>query len=236
MGLDIYVGPFTRYCLGDWETIIQRTAREQGLAFKMIRTNPEPADKVTDPVVVHQGVDGWRRSLEAGLKAHLPSGLSWDERAEAPYFTDKPDWVGYACAVLLAAHTEHPGCRKPEKATADWDKDEAFKTSTSPGFKSRFYQLFDVEIWLPCDFPFTFKAQDVGGNEVLFGSSVLLLDQLKQLNAESYNGDAADLGKWKYDGAGREDSFDQGARFGLAMFLYHAEKSVQHRLPMKLDY
>ena len=75
MGLDIYVGPFTRYCSGDWETIVQRTAREQGIAFKTIRTNPDPVDKITDPVVIGQAVDGWRRSLEAGLKPHLPSGL-----------------------------------------------------------------------------------------------------------------------------------------------------------------
>ena len=236
MGLDIYVGPFTRYCSGDWETIIQRTAREQGIAFKTIRTNPEPADKITDPVIIHQAVDGWRCSLEAGLKPHLPSGLSWDKRADAPYFTDKPDWIGYACAVLLAAHTEHPHYTAPEKTVTDWDKDEAFQASTSPEFKSRFYQLFNVEIWLPCDFAFTFKAPDLVGNEAVFGSSVLLLNQLKQLNAESFNGSAADLGKWKYDGAGRQDSFDHGARFGLAMFLHHAEKSVEHRLPMKLDY
>jgi len=37
MGLDIYVGPFARYYRGDWETVVARVAREQGIAFKVIR-------------------------------------------------------------------------------------------------------------------------------------------------------------------------------------------------------
>ena len=42
--------------------------------------------------------------------------------------------------------------------------------------------------------------------------------------------------RWRREGAEFGASFDHSARFGLAMMLELAEKSVSHRLPMKLDY
>jgi hypothetical protein len=228
MGLGVYVGSFTRYHTRQRETVVPQTAREPGTRWLTGRTDPEPPDKITDPVVVHQVVDHWRRSLEAGLKSHLPEGLSWDERADAPCFTDKPNWVGYTGIMLLAASTE--------QATAPGDKGGAFQASATVNFKSRYFQLFNAETWLPCDFQFIFKATDVVGNQVLFGSSVTLLDQLKRLNDESYRGSDEDLAEWKFAGASPKDSFERSARFGLAMFLHHAQLSVRHRLPMKLDY
>jgi len=236
MGLDIYVGSFTRYYRGDWENVSARAAREQGMAFKVIRTNPDPPDKITDPVVIGQAVEDWRTSLEAGLRSHLPEGLSWDERAEAEYFTDKPDWVGYSGVVLLAAHTACPEHQHPERATEHFDEDAAFQNLAAKEFRCEFSQVFEVEVWLPCSFAFTFRALDVAGNEVRFGSSVTLLEQLRRLSAETYRADAETLAKWMFDGAGSQDTFDKTAHFGLAMFLHHAQLSVEHRLPMKLDY
>lgn len=236
MGLDIYVGSFTRYYSGDWETVVARTAREQGVGFRVIRSNPDPPDKITDPSVIRQAVEGWRTSLEAGLRSHLPGGLSWDERQQTEYFTDKPDWVGYSGVVLLAAHIACPQVPQPERATVHFDKDEAYQNLAAQKFRCRFSQIFDVEAWLPCSFPFTFHVPDLTGTEVRFGSSVTLLEQLRLLNDESYKADGEMLARWKYDGAGSQDTFDKSARFGLAMFLYHAQLSAEHRLPMKLDY
>ena len=60
--------------------------------------------------------------------------------------------------LLLASHTEPPEFPLPERATQDWQEDAAYQAVTSPDFKSRFSQLYDVEIWLPCRFSFKFKA------------------------------------------------------------------------------
>jgi hypothetical protein len=236
MGLDIYVGSFTRYYCGNWENAVARYAREQNIAYRVIRTKPEPPDSVTDPIVIRQTVEGWRISLEAGLRQNLADGLSWDERADADYFTDKPDWSGYSGLVLLAAHTACPEHPHPETATTQYDKDGAFQKLAANEFRCSFSQVFNVGVWLPCAFTFTFQAQDVAGNETLFGSSVTLLEQLRRLNNESYKADAETLGRWKYEREGSQGAFDQAARFGLAMFLHHAQLSVEHRLPMKLDY
>ena len=90
MALDIYVGTLTRYHIGDLETVGACFAREDGIQHKTIRTQPAPNDAVTDPEIVRKAVQGWRSSLEAGLRQHLSTGLTWDERADAPYFTDRP--------------------------------------------------------------------------------------------------------------------------------------------------
>ena len=236
MGLDVYVGSLTRYYSGDWETVVARAAREQGMGFEVIRSNPDPPDKIIDPAVISQAVDAWRNSLEKGLGSALPGGLFWDERAQADYFTDKPDWVGYAGLVLLAAHTALPEYPRPKRATAHFDRDAAYQSLAAQEFRCRFFQIFGVEVWLPCSFPFTFIAADPTGSEIQFGSSVTLLEQLRQLNTETYGADAETLARWKFDGAGPEDPFEESAQFGLANFLHHAQLSVEHQLPMKLDY
>lgn len=38
----------------------------------------------------------------------IESDLDWDERADASYFTDKPDWDCFGALVLLAAYEEEP--------------------------------------------------------------------------------------------------------------------------------
>ena len=37
MGLDVYVGSFTRYYAGDWKTVVQRYGREEGLKVEVVR-------------------------------------------------------------------------------------------------------------------------------------------------------------------------------------------------------
>ena len=41
VGLDVYVGPLTRYYLGDWETVVQRLGRERGFPVKTIRPSAD---------------------------------------------------------------------------------------------------------------------------------------------------------------------------------------------------
>lgn len=236
MGLDLYVGSLTRYYSGDWETIVARTAREQGVGYRVVNADPKPKDAVTDPEQIRPMIEQWRQGLEQGLRAHLASGLSWEESAEAPYFSDKPDWTGYAGVAILAAQQLHPESPLPEKVPAQFAKDPAYQALAQERFRGDYAQLFEVEIWFPSDFPFVFQAQDLAGNEVRFGSAAQLLAQLKKLNERTLKGDAGSLERWKREGAGPADSFAKASQFGLSMFLHHAELAVKHRLPMKLDY
>jgi hypothetical protein len=47
LGLDIYVGSFTRYNAGDWELVAARVARELGATFEVVRQH-NPPDAIRD--------------------------------------------------------------------------------------------------------------------------------------------------------------------------------------------
>jgi hypothetical protein len=252
MGLDIYVGSLTRYYTGDWQTIIQQLGQTQG--FQVVTVRPEDfsiagrvrrfADRLMgrkppDAEMVRAAVTAWRSALSRELGADLRQGLDWDEAPEAPYFTDKPAWDGYWGAVLLAAYDEHPELARPATVTLDRpDEDPALRASNADGFRSRYRQLLEpgLEMWLPCSFEFTFRAQDIGGRSVGIGSSMALLEQLRELNAHAFQGNPEELAQWRHENAEHGAAFDLTARFGLALLLHLAEKAVSHRLPMKLDY
>jgi hypothetical protein len=221
MGLDVYVGPLARYYAEGATDVVERIARQQGVPF---------ADDQLAEDVVRVAVLSWRDGLGRWLGERLAEPLDWDESGQAPCFTDKPSWDGYGGTLLLAAHDEHPELAVPATVSADWPDDPAYQASSATGAGSRYDQLLTPELWLPCAFGFVVRTQDVTGEEIQIGSSVALLDQLELLRAR-YGLD---------DHAGGPDGTDHRlaptAAAGLAVLLRLAERSVRHRLPMRLDF
>src|SRR5687768_14062080 len=92
VGLDVYVGPLTRYYTGDWETIIEQLGREGAFAVEVVRPDGEDqGERLTDPAEVTELVLAWRTALSAAIGQEL----EWIEDPSAPVFTDKPAWDGY---------------------------------------------------------------------------------------------------------------------------------------------
>jgi hypothetical protein len=236
MGLDIYCGSLTRYIAGDWELVTQKAAREQGVAFKLVRKNEPSEDTIRDPEVIRPLVTAWRSGLSQALGANLTAPLDWDESAAAPYFTDKPAWDMYAALVLWAAYEEQPQFKRPVVHAGKWSEDPAYKASTAKGFKSKYSHLFDVILWLPCAFDFVFETKDATGNPIVVGSSVTLQRQLGELNRRSWQADEKTLATWSRDGVVYGKPLESGARFAFALFERLAGLSVAHRLPMRLDW
>lgn len=118
----------------------------------------------------------------------------------------------------------------------DWSKDQAYRLSAEPGRPSRYSQLYDVGLWLPCSFGFVFKTEDVGGPEILVGSSIILSRQLDDLNARTWQAEPETLHRRRRDGADAGAPLEEGARFAFAVFSMLAAEAVQHRLPMRLDW
>jgi hypothetical protein len=236
MALDVYVGSLTRYYAGNWETVVQRRGREQGVNVRVVRTN-EPADRLQSQDAIAARVHDWRAGLTQSLGDHLKAPLDWEESPDAPYFTDRPAWDGYAALVLLAAYDDHPELTKPVTAPSEWQNDPAWQASAAPGAATRYPQLLQPELWLPCSLGFAFDAADPGGTKVCIGSGPDLADNLRTLNGRTFNDDpparSAILGAGTPAPGG---PFDATARFGLAMFLELVEQATAHRLPMKLDY
>ena len=221
MGLDVYVGPLTRYYVEGPADVVDRIARHQGLPV---------ADGQEAEEVIRAAVLRWRERLSRWLGDRLAGPLDWDESAPAPCFTDKPGWDGYGGALLLAAHDEHPELPAPAHVSADWPDDLAYQAASARGAGSRYSQLLTPELWLPCRFDFTVRAQDVTGEEVELGSSVALLDQLAVLAAR-YGLDGQDP-----EPGAAGPSLPAAAATGLAVLLRLAGRSVACRVPMKLDF
>ena len=213
MGLDVYVGSLTRYYAEGPQAVVDRIARQQGVELPVGSTAEE---------ILRAAVVAWRDGLGRWLGDRLPVPLDWDESGQAPCFTEKPGWDGYGGALLLAAHDEHPDLPVPAAVSADWPDDLAYQAATAAGAESRYEQLLAPELWLPCWFPFTVRTHDVAGEEVVMGSSVSLLTQVRALGDRAAQATAFALAA--------------AATVGLDVLARLAERSVEHRLPMKLDF
>ncbi|HEY7500546.1 MAG TPA: hypothetical protein VH740_18635 [Vicinamibacterales bacterium] len=235
MGLDVYVGSFTRYYARDWETVVQKYGREQGYPVEVVRG--DPPDALTDQSEIRAAIVEWRDQVNAALGSSIAQPLDWDESAAAPYFTDKPAWDAFGSLLLWAAYAEHPDLPRPVAFIEDYASDPAYQRSANPDFKTSSFQLMrDIEVWLPCDFPFTFRSNDPAGNEIAFGSSIRLVDQLESLNRRTWNAADDAIAQWRFDGAAFQAPLEIGAKFAFAVMLALARDAVAHRLIMKLDY
>ena len=132
MGLDVYVGSLTRYCVESPADVVERIARHQGVPAG----DGQDAEEVVRAAVVR-----WRDGLSRWLGDRLAGPLDWDESGPAPCFTDKPGWDGYGGALLLAAHDEHPELPPPAQVSADWPDDPAYQAASARGAGSRYAQL-----------------------------------------------------------------------------------------------
>src|SRR5258708_25787997 len=72
MGLGVYVGPLTRYHMGDWLLIAQQAGEQLGMKVTIVRTRPEPADAITDPAAGLDALLGWQSRLCAALGGPQP--------------------------------------------------------------------------------------------------------------------------------------------------------------------
>jgi len=232
VGLDVYVGSLTRYYTREWETMNAKAARELGIEYQLVGAEPAD-DAITDPDEVRELVDAWRTALASGTGR----ALEWDESVDTPYFTDKPDWDGYGALQLLAAYTELGETKPPKRDPREWGDDKRWKKVTKEqrrGNDVRFSHLYIPELWLPVRLDRPVPYVDPAGHEVLVGSTPVLLDQLDDLDAATYALTRDEHARWRRE---VEDPYEEDpARLGLTILLELAVQSVDHRLPMKLDY
>lgn len=238
MGLDVYAGSLTRYYAGEWETAVQKYARENNMECYTVRTAPSASagDPMT-PEEICEWVKEWVDGLNIGLGDNLDQPLEWEESLSTPYFTDKPAWDCYSSLLLWAAYSEHPELTVPFDCIKDWSADEAYIRSTNPEFRSKYGALlYDVEMWLPSKFDFVFKGPNANGATIGFGSAVALLEQLNELNSRTWGADEATLVQWRKHPVDNLAPLEEGAKFAFAIFHWLASAAVEHKLVIKLDY
>ncbi|MBV8082077.1 MAG: hypothetical protein JO293_05805 [Candidatus Eremiobacteraeota bacterium] len=234
MGLDVYVGPLTRYFSGDWKTVVQRWADESGTPLHVIRTQPESQDAITDPEMIRPVILRWRRGLSAALEANGNTLADWSEAADTPYFTDKPDWGGWGGLILwsvyAARNSKPPANADPRQYPDDVVYLEAVKDSRSTPFAQI---VLGPDYWLPGEFG-VIGAPDPMGNNTTFGSVSRLNADLRLLNEQTWNATPQAMAEWHKDL--EPGSIESEARFGFSIMLKLAGLAQTNCLPMKLDY
>ncbi len=237
MGLDVYVGPLTRYYAGNWQTIVQQVMAGSGVPVQIIRPNRGWLDRLRDRIGF-RGPDAarvvrrWRDRLRRELRI---AGLDWNEDPEAEYATDKPAWDCYGALVLWAAYDELPSAKRRETAEG-WEKDPAYQSSRANPQSLYRHLLADTEIWLPVEFDAPARTAAIVGDSIVIGSSPRLLAELRELNLRTWNADDRQISQWRRDGADYGAPLEISARFGFCIFYELVRRSIAARLPMKLDY
>ena len=241
MGLDVYVGPLTRYYTGNWETILQQATKGSDIPLRISRANPPKQGwfarlldqfRPRGPAAAARAVRRWRDRLR--MELGMPD-LDWNEYPEAEYVTDKPAWDCYGALVLWAAYDELPNAKRRETAN-DWDKDPAYLTSRMNPHSRYPHLIADTELWLPVEFRVPVRTAAIAGDSIVVGSSVRLLAELRELNSRTWNAGDQQASQWRYDGAKFGGPLESSARFAFSIFYKLAKRSVAARLPMKLDY
>ena len=252
MGLDVYVGPLTRYYTFEWETIVQQAAKQNDMEVFIQRP---PGWVKPDPAEVAQNVATWRKRLADAIGVPM----RWDESAFGPYETDKPDWDGYHAVRLLALSDEFPELPKPvridrrnlksiEKEPLERRYGEVYarreqsrlgrllgRKPPAPEAPPRYPHITSPVLWLPVPIDLV-GATAPSGQNVIIGSVERLADELEGLNDRTYRLDEAALDAAREPGPPDDGAFEPLARFAFAIFLSLARVARERAQPMILDW
>jgi hypothetical protein len=181
MGLDVYVGSLARYYVGDWETVVQRIGREQGMEVQIRRPTPAMRSflariierliqsRRSGPAAAMRAVERWRQVL--GRASNLGQAFEWNENLNYEYFTDKPAWDCYGALVLWACYDQLPAAHRANTAL-EWNSDAAYRTGLMLSDQRYRHLLADTEIWFPIEFAEPFGVTSIAGQPMIVGSSV----------------------------------------------------------------
>lgn len=194
-------------------------------------------DVMRDPDEIRPLVLEWRQGIAAALNESIVDPFDWDESADAPYSTDQVGRAAFNALRLWAAYAEHPDLQRPAEHTGELANDPAFLRCNDPQGTSIYHQLVrDVEVWLPWDFAFTFRAETPAGGKVGLGSVPALRKQLAELNSKTWRASSeAALASWRKEVPSPGAPLDVQARFAFGVLYPLAALAEKRRSLLKLE-
>ncbi len=241
MGLDIYVGPFTRYLTGDWKTVMAQAAEAEGIEFTTIRLEDTAPEDAPDTDEVVEMVHSWQSAMTEALGVEK----AWDDNPDAPYATDQPHWLGYGALLILAARLERPQLASDTDDPADFQASAAFQASQQDGSAMFPSLLGGAQWWLPlAGLSATFTGSGFQGEMVPMSTLDLLENELDTLSKGlgvpgSALAEALLLGGPGVDGPPTPEQAPEYLTawgvFGLAVFRELTHQAQRMQLPLLLD-
>jgi hypothetical protein len=186
----------------------------------------------TDPARLRPGIEAWRDDLRASVADKVRAQLTWDEGVDVAQAWDLGDagWMGLR---LFAFYAERADLEMPDTVPALLELDRDWRAAHDGKFgKSLYGQLLACRVWLPGDFPVTFRVPLPDGEAAEVGSVAVLADQLKWLNQRTFQADAEQVAEWLAMPAPAGCALLDAARRGLAGLSAAAALAVQQRLPV----
>jgi hypothetical protein len=129
--------------------------------------------------------------LQEALGAKLRGPLDWTEdpgHAGREFDLGESGWLALR---LFAVYAERSDLELPETVPAIAELDRAWRAAADAKFaNSHFGHLLAAELWLPLEFPFTFRAPLPDGAEAGIGSLLLLQDQISHFRRTGHRAES----------------------------------------------
>jgi hypothetical protein len=226
VALDLYAGSLSRYLIGDWSNQAQAWAAASGVPYGFI--TPSGITSVSMPGRVRRWfalrrvvpqVSAWQQRVAVIFGAPA----DWNEAPDGPWTSQRFQGDAYL-AILLWAACLAQNQPPPERLAESPTRHPTYRIERDRGADSKFAAMMGSEMWLPVEIPrATTVPWVVGDDKVPVHGSAALLTALETIERER---------------APRPDGteFEQWAEAGLNTLREMASFTVEHRVPLLLDY
>lgn len=178
------------------------------------------------------GVEAWRADLRSSLATKVAEQLAWDEGAAETFAADLGE-SGWLALRLLGLYADRPELDWPDTVPPLLELDPQWRAAVDAKFeRSRYGQLLACSVWLPGDFPITFRVPLPDGSTAEVGSTQVLVDQLTWLNQRTFQADADEVAGWGGLPAAAGGEFVAAARRGYAGLRNAVDAAVRGGVPL----
>lgn len=185
-----------------------------------------------DASALRAGVEVWRGDLRGAVADKVKEQLVWNEAAAVEASFDLGD-AGWRALRLFALYAENAELDLPDTVPPLLELDPEWRAAADAKFAtSKFGHLLACSVWLPGDFPVTFRVPMPDGEVVEVGSVAVLVAQLRWLNERTFQADGGEVDKWSRLSAQAGGELIGAARRGFWGLAAAGAVAVRRQVPI----
>lgn len=223
MTIDIYTGPFTRYFSGLWEKEVHQNTSQEKKKYHLARPISEgKADKPLDQIEISKITENWLSFLERSLD----TVFILNEDDSVPYFTSR--FNEYSNLYRASSYVLSP------EIDLSIFKDQELRKNEEENQDFLFFR--DVEAWFPVNLPGSGISEIYFPDDTkkIISTTHRLISELENVAERIVNKPLSELEE-NYYSLNEEDLYWTD-NTGLLILYKHAQFSLEHNVPIILDY